>query len=39
MTTAEAIKELMDKYNEYRTKWIAFHGNDKGFNDWFSTKI
>ena len=35
MTTAEALKELMDKYNESRPRWIAVYGSDKGFDQWF----
>ena len=33
---AEAIKELMEKYNEYRARWIEIYGTDAGFNEWFT---
>lgn len=34
MTTTEAIRELMGKWNECRAQWIAKHGSDEGFSDW-----
>ena len=33
------VKELMSKYNEYRAKWVAEYGNDKGFNKWFTAQV
>ena len=36
---AKTIKELMEKYNEYRAKWIAQNGNDEGFNAWFTGQV
>ena len=39
MTNAEAIRELMARYNEYRAAWIAEHGNDNGFNEWFTSQV
>ena len=38
-TTPEAIKEMMEVYNDRRAKWIAFHGTDEGFNAWFTTQV
>ena len=35
----EIIRELMSKYNEYRSRWIAQYGSDKGFNEWFSAQV
>ena len=39
MTAAETIRELMNKFNEYRAKWVATYGNDNGFNDWFTKQV
>jgi len=39
MKASEAIKQLMDKYNEYQAKWILLYGNDEGFNDWFTVQV
>lgn len=39
MTSAEAFKELMEKFNDYRTKWISHHGSDEGFNEWFTKQV
>ena len=40
MTNAqEALKELMEKYNEFRAKWLSFYGNDNGFNEWFTVQV
>ena len=36
---AEAIAELMNRYNEYRAKWIAAFGNDNGFDAWFTAQV
>jgi len=33
---AAALRELMGVYNDLRAKWINQHGNDEGFNDWFT---
>lgn len=30
------IKELMDRYNEYRAKWIQHHGDAEGFDEWYT---
>jgi len=39
MTTKEALKELMDKWNTYLAKWIAMFGADDGFSEWFSKQL
>lgn len=39
MTEANLIAELMNKFDAYRAKWIAHHGSDKGFNDWFTKQV
>ncbi len=39
MTTAEAIKELMEKFNERRDEWIKKFGSDDGFNEWFTDQV
>ena len=31
----ETLSELMDKWNEYRPKWIAHFGTDEGYGEWF----
>ena len=36
---AETIKELMQKYDEYRAWWININGTDEGFNAWFSKQV
>jgi flagellar biosynthesis chaperone FliJ len=33
------IRELMEKYNEYRTKWVAENGSDEGFDTWFTGQV
>jgi len=33
------IKEVMEMYNTYRTKWIKENGSDHGFNEWFTYQI
>ena len=35
----DILKELMNKYNEYREKWITQYGNDVGFNAWFTSQV
>lgn len=37
--TADAFRELMARFNEYRAKWIAAFGTDAGFGDWFTKQI
>lgn len=39
MTTVEALAEMMQKYNEYQAKWIAFHGTKEGFDAWFTQQV
>jgi hypothetical protein len=42
MTATEIVaqlKELMEKYNEARTAWIARFGEPDGFDLWFTTQI
>lgn len=39
MTEAETGKlmaELMAEWNETRAAWLAEHGNDDGFGEWFT---
>jgi hypothetical protein len=36
MTTAALFAELMDAYDQYRDAWIAKHGDDAGFDAWFT---
>jgi hypothetical protein len=33
------LKELMDRYDEYREKWVARFGSPIGYDDWFRRKI
>ena len=35
----DTLKEVMKEFNHYRTLWIETHGNDRGFNDWFTSQI
>ena len=39
MTTVEAFKELMEKYNANRAAWIGKFGSDKGFDAWFTCQV
>jgi hypothetical protein len=39
MTTVEAFKELMEKYNENRIAWIGKFGSDEGFDAWFTKQV
>lgn len=39
MTDAQLIKELMARYDEYRAKWISFHGTDEGYDQWFTGQV
>ena len=43
MTTAEAIREAMEKYNEYRAKWEAVNGkseaSEAAFHAWFTNQL
>ena len=39
MTTQDAIKELMNKYDENRQKWIERFGSDEGFDKWFTKQV
>lgn len=39
MATAEAIRELMEQYNENRGKWIVQYGTDAGFDVWFTEQV
>lgn len=36
---AKVMKEVMDKYDEYRAKWIDKHGDDKGYDAWFTQQV
>jgi len=39
MTSAETIKELMEKYNEYKNHWIEVYGTKEGFDEWFTQQV
>ena len=39
MTTGEAIQELMTTYTASRTTWLREHGNDNGFDAWFTRQV
>jgi len=39
MTDAQALAELMNRWNEYNAKWVGFFGTDKGFSEWFSQQV
>ena len=39
MNTQNAIKELMQKYDENRQKWIERFGSDEGFDKWFTQQV
>ena len=32
-------KEMMDKYDYFRTCWINRNGDDTGYNEWFTAQI
>lgn len=36
---AEALKELMEKYDLFREEWIKSFGSDNGFDEWFTEKV
>lgn len=36
LAARETIAELMKRYDFLRGKWIEAHGNDEGFDDWFT---
>jgi len=35
----KAIKEMMEKYNENRARWIAEFETDEGFHEWYTEQI
>ena len=37
--TVKAIEELINKWNEYRAKWIEANGTDEGFAEWFTSQV
>ena len=39
MTTTALIAELMAKYDDNRTKWVALRGNADGFDAWFTQQV
>lgn len=39
MKTAEALKEMMEKYNESRKLWIEKFGSADGFDSWFTSQV
>ena len=38
-TGANIIRELMQRWDEYRAKWIDAHGTEEGFSDWFTAQV
>lgn len=39
MTATDTIRELMNKYNEYRVRYIRQYGTSIGFDAWFTTQV
>lgn len=39
MTDAQAIAELMAKYDSSRAKWVALYGTADGFDAWFTKQV
>ncbi|MFA5408813.1 MAG: hypothetical protein WC343_08615 [Bacilli bacterium] len=35
----DAFEELMTKFDENRDRWTAKHGDDKGFDVWFTAQV
>jgi len=35
----DAVKELMNKYNDWKTKWVGVHGSTDGFDAWFTAQV
>lgn len=35
----KALKELMKQYDAKRSEWIILHGDDEGFDDWFTAQV
>ena len=35
----ETLREMLNKYNEARAKWIAAFGSDEGFEQWFAQQL
>jgi hypothetical protein len=38
-TNAATIRELMTQWTKARTAWVAFHGTDAGFSEWFTKQV
>ena len=36
---AKTIRELMNKYDQYRDWWMNENGSDEGFDGWFTKQI
>lgn len=39
MSDTETLRELMATYDERRAEWIEKHGNDVGFDRWFTDRV
>ena len=35
----EALRELMGKFDAYRTDWVLCHGDADGFDEWFRAEV
>ena len=33
------LREVITKYNKYRTKWIKQYGTAKGYDAWFTQQV
>ena len=38
-TTAEIVKEVIERYVEAKAKWIEKFGTDYGFHAWFTEQV
>jgi succinate dehydrogenase flavin-adding protein (antitoxin of CptAB toxin-antitoxin module) len=34
-----ALREIMDKYDQYLHKWTVKHGSALGFDEWFTSQV
>jgi hypothetical protein len=39
MEFCEALRELIQKYDDKRKLWIELYQSDKGFDEWFTNKV
>lgn len=35
----DSFREIMEKFNEARARWLQKYGNDDGFNEWFNHQL